>query len=60
MKGEDLTVLEQTTQPNSQAFILVATLTISLKKPRGLNLLNGSRLYYKAITCEKKILSLTR
>ena len=33
MKGEDLTVLEQTTQLlNSQAFILVATLRISLKK----------------------------
>ena len=33
MKGEDLTGLEQTTQTvNSQAFVLEATLTISLKK----------------------------
>ena len=38
--------------------MLVATLRISLTKklPRRLNLLNGSRLYYKTITCEKKIL----
>ena len=40
---------------NSQAFILVAVPTISLKRlPQRLNLLNGSRLYYKAIMCEKK------
>ena len=34
----------------------MATLRISLKKkfPRRLNLLNGSRLCYKTITCEKK------
>ena len=33
MKGEDLTGLEQTTQTvKSQAFVLEATLTISLKK----------------------------
>ena len=31
MKGEDLTVSEQTTR-NSQAFVLLATLRISLKK----------------------------
>ena len=33
----------------------MAVPTISLKKlPQRLNLLNGSRLYYKAIMCEKK------
>ena len=32
MKGEDLTVLEKNYWVNSQAFLLVATLTISLKK----------------------------
>ena len=33
----------------------MATLRISLTKklPRSINLLNGSRLYYKTITCEK-------
>ena len=49
---------------NSQAFVLVATLTIWPKKLAWrLNLLNGSRLYYKTITCEKKfclLFSLTR
>ena len=40
---------------NSQAFELVPTLTESCwkKLPRRLNLLNGNRLYYKTITCEK-------
>ena len=37
MKGEDLTVLEKKYSVNSQAFVLEATLTISLKKlPRRL------------------------
>ena len=52
MKGEDLTVLEQTTRL-THAFV-EATLTISLKSITSeLNLLNGSRLYYKTIKCEK-------
>ena len=55
MRGEELTVVEQTYYSvNSQAFLLVATLTNSLKKlPWTLNLLNGSRLYFKAIRFEK-------
>ena len=32
MKGEDLTVLEKNYSVNSQAFVLEAALTISLKK----------------------------
>ena len=39
---------------NSHSFFLKATLTISLKKlPLKLNLLNGSRLYYKTTKCER-------
>ena len=39
---------------NSHAFLLKATLTISSKKlPLKLNLLNGSRLYYKTTKCER-------
>ena len=41
---------------NSQAFILVPTLRISLKKiTRRLNLLSRSQLYYKTIMCEKTL-----
>ena len=64
MKGEDLTVLEQTTQLTHKRLFLMATLRISLKKlPRRFNLLNRSGLYYKKKTCEKKfflLFSLTR
>ena len=42
---------------NSHAFVLETALTISLKNlPYRFNFLNGSRLYYKTIKCEKKIL----
>ena len=65
MKGEDLTVLEQTTQlTHKRSYYVVATPQSHWKKlPRRLNLPNGSRLYYKTITCEKKfclLFSLTR
>ena len=42
---------------NSHAFVLETALTISLKNlPYRFNFLKGSRLYYKTIKCEKKIL----
>ena len=44
---------------NSQTFLVRSGYPHNLikkKLPRRLNLLNGSRLYYKTITCEKKIL----
>ena len=41
---------------HSHAFKLETALTISLKKiPWRFNLLNGSRLYYNTIKCEKKL-----
>ena len=51
---------------NSQTFLVRSGYPHNLiekKLPRRLNLLNGSRLYYKTITCEKKfclLFSLTR
>ena len=67
MKGEDLTVLEQTTQLTHKRFYyVVATPTITLKNITSevkFAESNGSRLYYKTIACEKKfrlLFSLTR
>ena len=64
MKGEDLTVLEQTTQlTHKRSYQWLPSESRWKKLPRRLNLLNGSRLYYKTITCEKKfclLFSLTR
>ena len=54
MKGEDLTVLEQTTQlTHKRSYWWLPSESRWKKLPRRLNLLNGSRLYYKTITCEK-------
>ena len=64
MKGEDLTVLKQTTQlTHKRSYWWLPSQSRWKKLPRRLNLLNGSRLYYKTITCEKKfclLFSLTR
>ena len=56
MKGEDLTVLEQTTQLTHKCSYQRLPWQSHWKiRPRRLNLLNRSRLYYKTI-CMKKIL----
>ena len=50
-KGEDLTVLEQTTQSTHKHLYSCLPSESRWKKlPQGLNLLNRSRLYYKTIT----------
>ena len=53
IKGEDLTVLKQTTQLTHKGSYWWLPSQSRKKLPRRLNLLNGSRLYYKIITCEK-------
>ena len=56
MKGEDLTVLEQTTQLTHKCSYQRLPWQSHWKiRPRRLNLLNRSRFYYKTI-CMKKIL----
>ena len=55
MKGEDLTVLKQTTQlTHKRSYQWLPSESRWKKLPLRLNLLNGSRLYYKTTTCEKK------
>ena len=57
MKTEDLTVLEQTTQlTHKRLYLWLPSQSHWKKLSWGLNLLNGRRLYYKTITCHKKIL----
>ena len=57
MKGENLTVLQQTTQLTHRLRARGCPHNLIEKKlPRRFYLLNGSRLYYKTIKCEKKIL----
>ena len=57
MKTEDLTVLEQTTQlTHKRLYLWLPSQSHWKKLSWGLNLLNGRRLYYKTITCQKKIL----
>ena len=54
MKGEDLTVLEKTPQLTSKRSYQRLPSQYHWKKlPRRFNLLKASRLYYKAIKCEK-------
>ena len=61
MKGEDLTLLEQTTQlTHTRLRTTGYTLESSLKNlPRRLNLQNGSWLYYKTLDCAKCCLLLS-
>ena len=55
MKGEELTVLDQTTQlTHKHSYYWLPSESLWKKLPRRLNLLNGSQLHYKTITCEKK------
>ena len=55
MKTEDLTVLEQTTQlTHKRLYLWLPSQSHWKKLSWGLNLLNGRRLYYKTITCQKK------
>ena len=54
MKGEDRTVLGQTTQlTHKRSYLWLPSESRWKKLPRRLNLLNGSRLSHKTITCEK-------
>ena len=54
MKGEDLTVLEQTTQlTHTHSYYWLPSQSHWKNLPWRLNLLNGSCLYYKTIPCGK-------
>ena len=54
MKGEDLIVLEQTTQlTHKRSYQRLPSQSHLKKLPRRLSLLNESRLYLKTLKCEK-------